>query len=517
MSVLAVPTTAPTGHLRVPAVALAALPIAALLALGRAGVHLTVPRSWYAPLHAVLELCVVAALIATVGVQWFGSAARPSADARAPFLGGALLAGAVLQVLHLFTFPGMPGFQGPEATSDRTITYWLAARVWTVGALLVAPRLAPARRTARRSALLIAVNVAAVAAVIAWDVSAPLGRAIFYVNGQGLTPLKVGIEGALAAAAGLGAFVHARRARATGDRALGRISAALAVTTLSEACFTLYATVNDAFNLLGHLYLLGAVAFMFDALFVAALVRPYEELASLRAHVEDELEVTIARLRERTEQRDDLLRAVSHDLRTPLQVVLLQGFRLLRAEDEDRRRSGRAITAAAKRMDRMLADLVDSARLESGQLVLGRQPIAMHRLVEDLLSGNEGALDTDRVTNAVPADLPLVDADPDRLERIVVNLVGNALKYSTGPVRVEAARHGAEVRVSVRDEGPGIPLDEQPRLFDRYSRPGGGDQEGLGLGLFIVRRLVEAHRGRVWVESAPGRGSTFSFTLPPAP
>jgi signal transduction histidine kinase len=502
------------GPFRVPAVVLAALPIAALLVI-RSAVTPAVPSAVYAPVHTVIELCVAAALLATVAVQWHASSARPVEDARARFLGAALLAGAVLEVLHLITFPGMPGFQGADATSDRTITYWLAARIWITGALLVAPLVPTSARgpLARPGALLL-VNAAAVLAVVAYDLAAGRARTIFYVPGEGLTPLKVGLEGALAIAAGIGAFAHARRARQDGDRALGRIAAALAMTTLSEACLTLYATVNDAFNVLGHVYLLVAAWFMYDALFVSALVLPYKELAALRAHVEDELEVTIARLRERTEQRDDLLRAVSHDLRTPLQVVLLQAFRLVRAEDEERRRTGKSILGAGRRMERIIADLVDSARLESGQLVLDRRPIAVQRLVADLLAGSEGALDTSRVSNAVPTDLPPVDADPDRLERVLVNLVGNALKYSTGPVAVLGARHGGEVRISVRDEGPGIAPDDQPRLFHRYSRTGDGEQEGLGLGLFIVRRLVEAHGGRVWVESAPGRGSTFSFTLP---
>jgi len=119
-----------------------------------------------------------------------------------------------------------------------------------------------------------------------------------------------------------------------------------------------------------------------------------------------------------------------------------------------------------------------------------------------------------RVENAVPEGLPEVLADPDRLDRILVNLVGNALKYSAAGVTVSAAPEGDAVCVRVIDRGPGIAPDDLPRLFERFYRGAQREGEGLGLGLYIVRKLVEAHGGRVGVTSAPGAGSTFSFTLP---
>jgi signal transduction histidine kinase len=121
------------------------------------------------------------------------------------------------------------------------------------------------------------------------------------------------------------------------------------------------------------------------------------------------------------------------------------------------------------------------------------------------------------VTNAVPAALPPLDADPDRLDRILVNLVGNALKYTQGAVTVAAEPAEGAVRVLVKDHGPGLTPEARARVFERWYRAGARDREGLGLGLHIVRGLVEAHGGRVGVESEPGRGSTFSFTFPIAP
>jgi signal transduction histidine kinase len=493
----------------------AALPLLVLIGLKDvAAVELTAPE--YVSLHTALELAVASMLLATFAVQWFAAGSRAFHDARARVLGSALLAGAIFEGLHALVFPGMPGFFGP-GTVERGIVYWLAARVWTVIALVVAPLLAPKRDgPLLRRRVLVPASVVAVGAVLALDLLVLPRRHLFYVPGRGLTPLKLAIEGGLAVVAAAGAIAHARAARRTGDRARGRLSAALYLMALCGVCFALYAHAYDAFNVLGHLYMTGAAVLVFDALFLAALVKPYAELDALRAHVAGELEVTIARLRERTEQRDDLLRAVSHDLRTPLQVVLLRASSLARAAPETHGRAARSILGAGRRMERMLRDLVDSARAESGQLVLAREPVPLAPFVAGLLAEADGVLEVGRVTNAVSPALPPADADPDRLERILLNLVGNALKYSPGPVTVSARCDGGALCVSVRDEGDGIAPEDQARIFERYVRARSVRQDGLGLGLFIVRRLVEAHGGRIRVESVPGQGSVFSFTLPVA-
>jgi signal transduction histidine kinase len=410
----------------------------------------------------------------------------------------------------------MPGLLGPSST-ERGIAYWLAARLLTVGALLAALRIE--RRSDNpllRRRLLLAWSLVLAATIIAGETALPHDRAHFFVEGQGLTRLKVALEAAVAIAATLGALLHLRAWRITADQASRKLAFALAAAAYAEVCFMLYAHPYDPFNVVGHVYLAASFWFVFDALFVSALVRPYRELDALRAHVEDELVVTIRRLRETTEQREDLLRAVSHDLRNPLQIVMLQAQRLLRDPDERARRASAAVITATRRMDRMLRDLADSARAEGGHLELATRPVELRGFVAELLEASEGVLDAARVENAVPPGLPPVVADPDRLDRILVNLVGNALKYSQDRVLVSAAREGEGVRVTVADRGAGISASDLPRIFERYYRGQRHEGEGLGLGLFIVRKLVEAHGGRISAESRPGVGSTFTFTLPAA-
>jgi PAS domain-containing protein len=629
--------------------AIAATPLLVLLVQRPLG-PLEFPAAFYLPLHYAAEMLIVAVGFATFAVQWFAAGTGGFREARARFIGAALLGGASVEALHLLVFPGMPGFLGP-GTTERGIVFWLAARWWTAAALLVAAGIRPEddRPLLRRGPLL-ALTLVGVALGVALERFLSRHGPFFFVEGSGLTSLKVAMEGGAGVVAALGAIRYARAGLRTRDRAALRIAVALALMALAAVAFTLYRSPYDAYNLLGHVYQVIAYWFVFEALFVSAVVAPHAALQQLRAHVEGELAQTIARLRATSrseadaraeieaalaavpgalivhapdgsvvryndgarrllaldtlgpltpderfaalsatapdgsplapeahpvrralagktvsgelvrmappgadarwvaasaapirgdagelrgavavyvdvtelqqlqEAREDLLRAVSHDLRNPLQVALLNAERLARTAPEGTpaRRFAESVLLAARQMTAILRDLVDSVRLDAGGLELFREPLALRAVAEALVTASAGVLDVQRVRISVPPDLPPVSADPARLERVLANLVGNALKYTRGTVEVGAWAAGAEVHVSVRDEGPGISPEELPHLFDRYWRGRRGG-EGLGLGLYIVRKLVEAHGGRIRAESAPAAGSTFTFSLPAAP
>lgn len=171
-------------------------------------------------------------------------------------------------------------------------------------------------------------------------------------------------------------------------------------------------------------------------------------------------------------------------------------------------------------MSRLIDDLLDFAHIQSGQLELRRQPLDVTEVIaagveqHRILAGQRGVT---LVLNREPT-LPAVSADPERLRQVLGNLVGNAVKFTGAGAAVEVSvgRQNGSVVVSVRDQGPGIPVEEQAKLFKPFSRtnvsaPG---VKSTGLGLAICRSIVEAHGGHIWVESEPGRGSTFSFSLP---
>ncbi len=233
-----------------------------------------------------------------------------------------------------------------------------------------------------------------------------------------------------------------------------------------------------------------------------------------------------ADMRARDELREDYTRAIAHDLSTPLTVIhgraqLLE--RILAGTEMDRRgrQSVEAIITAARRINGMANDLVDSARAESGQLLLSQRPVDLRSFVCDLKQRLAGVLDVERLQVEAPEGLPRVWVDPQRLERILINLLTNAFKYSPLESRVTVVLQlrDAEMLTSVEDHGMGVSPEEQPRLFQRYyrTRQARARREGLGLGLYLSRKLTEAHNGRIWVESEPDKGTAFRFTLPLAP
>ncbi len=226
----------------------------------------------------------------------------------------------------------------------------------------------------------------------------------------------------------------------------------------------------------------------------------------------------VTALHELQEQREDMIRIVSHDLRNPLASIIGHAQAIQRQIGQPGivEKSAGAIGTSAARMKSMIQDLVDSALLEAGQMILEEKPVDLASLVYDLLSRSKTAMDTGRVKVNIPSDLPLVLADSNGLERIFVNLLTNALKYSfpDTDVVIRAEKTGDEVTISVADRGVGIAPEEIPHLFVRYYRARRTDRaEGLGLGLYITKKLVDAHGGRIWVESELGKGSTFFFTL----
>lgn len=227
--------------------------------------------------------------------------------------------------------------------------------------------------------------------------------------------------------------------------------------------------------------------------------------------------VDITALHDLQREREMVLHTVSHDLRTPLTVILghAQLMAALPRVGEDQIHLD-AILTGAKQMDRMIEDLVETARLESGEIKLEAVPVRLDQFFAAFLQRSAPVLDTSRIVTDVP-ELPPVTADPSRLERILTNLLSNALKYSPPDtvVKVRARQDGQSLVVSVHDHGIGIDPEDLPHVFERFYRFKSGKKAGsVGLGLYITRALVEAHGGQVCIESAPGVGSEFFFTLP---
>lgn len=222
------------------------------------------------------------------------------------------------------------------------------------------------------------------------------------------------------------------------------------------------------------------------------------------------------------ERNNAVLHTVAHDLRTPLTVI--QGHAEML---KDALRQGHvggtvvqnvdAILEGTGKMESMIQELVDTARIEGGQAPLEKESIALENFVWSLLQNAKKTLDLKRMVTQIPRDLPSTSADPARLERILLNLLSNAVKFSSpeSKVIIHARKVGGEITISVTDYGKGIAPEDCSRLFKRFFQVKGSQTPGgVGLGLYIAKLLVEAHGGRIWVESTVGEGSTFYFTLP---
>jgi PAS domain S-box-containing protein len=222
--------------------------------------------------------------------------------------------------------------------------------------------------------------------------------------------------------------------------------------------------------------------------------------------------------------REEVLGIVAHDLRNPLNVIHVQSELLRRRGAEPERRAQKpvdTIRRAADRMNRLIQDLLDVTRMEAGRLTVERTRVAPRALLLDVLEASRLLADAASLCIQVELSSKLPDllADRDRLQQVFENLLSNAIKFTPahGRILVGAQPRGSEVLFWVSDTGPGIPEADLPHLFDRFWQAKAADRRGAGLGLPIVKGLVEAHGGHIWVKSEVGQGTTFFFTVPTAP
>ncbi len=242
-------------------------------------------------------------------------------------------------------------------------------------------------------------------------------------------------------------------------------------------------------------------------------------LAVERARLADEAQD--ARVHIETERlRNSLLTSVSHDLRTPLATItgaattmLESGTRLNSSTQQDLLES---IREEADRLNRLVQNLLEMTRLESGSLKLRRDWHPLEEVVGAALRRLAASLGTRRISVSIPPDLPVVAIDDVLIEQVFVNLLDNAVKYTppNSALRILATAMDQNVTVEVADHGPGLPKGQEHRVFEKFYRVASGGQRGAGLGLAICRGIIEAHGGHIWAHNLPEGGVAFLFTLP---
>lgn len=250
----------------------------------------------------------------------------------------------------------------------------------------------------------------------------------------------------------------------------------------------------------------------------APLLDPEGKLVNIIANVRD-----ITRFREADRLKSTFVSAVSHELKTPVATILGYAETLTRPDAQWDSQTVRELVGViqeeARRLDRLITDLLDASRIQARALPLKQEEVDLEVLARRVVQRFQPQTDRHDIAVRFPPHFPTVQGDPLRLEQVLNNLVSNSIKYSPegGRIRIRGEVRPEEVIISVSDEGIGIPATEQGRIFDPFYRldEGPGRQAGgVGLGLYLARAIVEAHRGRIWVESEPGKGAIFSFSLP---
>ena len=241
-----------------------------------------------------------------------------------------------------------------------------------------------------------------------------------------------------------------------------------------------------------------------------------------RAHAQD-VATRAEAARQSEELKSTMLDALAHEFKTPLTPIKAAVTSILSDGDlsPTHQELLRIVDEETDRLSTMFTEAIQMSRIEAGQLHLHRSPQSLREIVQGQLERLGESLEGRKVTVEIPESLPRVSVDPEFTGIVIWQFLSNALRYTPpgSPLTVRAVAEGTEVIVSIEDCGPGIPRQEQRKVFDKFFR--GKDQReripGTGMGLTIAREIVRAHHGRIWVESEPGKGARFSFSVPRAP
>ena len=483
-----------------------------LLSLLLAGLYI-ISLYNYLLFHSLVEMFTIVVAAGIFMVAW--NARRYLNNNYLLFVGIAAVFIAFLDVFDTLAYQGMGVFA--DRTANTATQLWLAGQYLQAASLLIAPFFIGRKlNISLQIVAYLLVTGLLLGAIFTWHFFP-----VAYVEGSGLTAFKKDSEYLIILffLASIGILLWKRREF---DPAVLRfLILFLAFTSMSEMAFTEYISVYGGANLVGHLLRLVAYFFLYKAIIETGLVRPYAILLRDLQRSEESLRQHAAALQAHSEELDAYDHTVAHNLKNPLTVIIASAEAITDIGDLSRAEQQEfmgQIKATAFEMNSIIDNLLLLAELRKAEAPA--EPVNMARLVAKIRKRLDYTIRKNQAHLLLPKTWPEARGYGPWIEEVWVNYISNAIKYGGQKPRVElgvALQPDGMARFWVRDDGPGIPPEAQTRLFVPFSQVGQVHEAGHGLGLSIVRRIIEKLGGQVGVESQPGQGSLFYFTLPVVP
>jgi signal transduction histidine kinase len=467
----------------------------------------------YLLFHGLVELFIVVVASGTFMIAW--NARWFLDNTYLLFLGVAYLFVAFLELLHTLAYKGMGVFGGFGTNLPTQL--WVAARYLESLSLLAAPLFLGKRLDARRVfAVYLAIVALVLASIFYWKIFPGC-----YVEGVGLTTFKKISEYVISSMLLVAAILIVVKRRFFDSSVLRLLVASIALNGASEVTFTLYIGVYDIPNMLGHFLKLLSFFLIYKAIIETSLVKPYNLLFRNLKQSEESLRERTLELQVHNQDLDAFAHTVAHDLKNPLGLAI--GYAELLADDDaalsdqERQLYAGNVVHSGRKMSEIIDELLLLAEVR--QTEVEKEPLDMSAVVAQATRRLAHDIEACQAEIVLPVCWPVALGHGPWVEEVWVNYLSNALKYGGRPPRLElggSVQADDMVRFWVRDNGAGLSPEDQARLFAPFTQIGQAHKTGHGLGLSIVRRIVEKLGGQVGVESEglPGHGTVFSFTLP---
>jgi len=467
----------------------------------------------YLLFHSLVELFTIVVAAGIFMIAW--NARSYLNNNYLLFIGIAAIFIAFLDLFHTLAYQGMGVFA--DQTANTATQIWVAMQYLQGLSLLIAPFFIGRKlKTSLQLGAYLLVTGLLLGSIFVWHIFP-----VAYVQGSGLTVFKKVSEYIIVVFFLASIGILLRKRQEFDPVVLRFLILFLAFTIASEIAFTSYVSVYGGANLVGHLLRLVAFFFLYKAIIETGLVRPYAILLRDLQRSEESLRQHAAALQTHSEELDAYDHTVAHNLKNPLTVIIASAEAITDIGDLTRAEQKEfmdQIKSTAFEMNSIIDNLLLLSELRKAETPA--EPVNMARVVAAIRKRLGYIIKTNQARLILPKTWPEVIGYGPWIEEVWANYITNALKYGGPKPCVElgaAPQADGMVRFWVRDQGDGIPLEAQSRLFVPFSQVGLVHEAGHGLGLSIVRRIVEKLGGQVGVKSQAGQGSLFFFTLPAAP